>query len=74
MRDWLKNVDEIDRDCILQWEYLLGRKLSSYEEYEILDKMVDDMILDWESRKDFFRDYPELQKYRKVMIICKIIE
>ena len=69
MRDWLKYADEIDKDCILQWEYLLGRKLSGYEEYEMLDKMIDEMVLEWESRKTFFKEYPELQKYRKTMIV-----
>lgn len=65
MRDWLSELDQIDRDCVHQYEYLLGRKLSGYEEYSEIDRQVDEMILDYSSRKDFFEDYPELKKYAK---------
>lgn len=64
MRNWLKDVDEIDRDCIHRYEYLLGRKLKSYNEYSEIDGQVDEMILEFESRKEFFKAYPELKKYR----------
>ena len=64
MRDWLY-VDEIDRDCIHRYEYLLGRKLKDYKEYIEIDRQVDEMILEFESRKEFFEAYPELKKYRK---------
>lgn len=64
MRDWLKGVDEIDRDCIHRYEYLLGRKLKGYNEYSEIDGQVDEMILEFESRKEFFKAYPELKKYR----------
>lgn len=70
MRDWLRCTDEIDRDCILQWEYLLDRKLNDYNEYDILDGMIDEMILEWRSRPKFFKRYPELEKYKKIMIVC----
>jgi hypothetical protein len=66
MRDWLKCLDELDRDCVHQYEYLLGRKLKDYNEYVEIDKQVDDMILDFESRKDFYKEYPELKKYKKI--------
>lgn len=65
MRDWLKNVDEIDRDCIHRYEYLLGRKLKGYKEYQEIDNQVDEMILEFESRKEFYEAYPELKKYRE---------
>ena len=65
MRDWLKTLDEIDRDCVHQYEYLLGRKLKSYDEYHEIDSEVDEMILEFESRKEFFEQYPELKRYRK---------
>ena len=71
MRDWLRCVDEIDKDCILQWEYLLDRKLNDYNEYDILDGMIDEMILEWKSRRKFFKKYPKLEKYKKTMIVCK---
>ena len=71
MRDWLRCVDEIDKDCILQWEYLLDRKLNDYNEYDILDGMIDEMVLEWKSRREFFKQYLKLEKYKKTMIVCK---
>lgn len=64
MRDWLKDADEIDRDCIHRYEYLLGRKLKNYDEYSEIDGQVDEMVLEFESRKEFYKAYPELKKYR----------
>lgn len=66
MREWLKNMDEIDIDCIHRYEYLLGRRLKDREEYSEIDGQVDEMILEYESRKEFFEVYPELRRYRKV--------
>ena len=66
MRDWLKSEDEIDRDCIHRYEYLLGRKLKDCREYHEIDAQVDEMILEFDSRKDFYESYPELKKYREV--------
>lgn len=68
MRDWLKNLDEIDKDCVLQWEYLLGRKLKNREEYALIDGMIDEMVLDWDSRKEFFKEYPQLKKYKETIV------
>lgn len=65
MRDWLKDVDEIDRDCIHRYEYLLGRKLKNYDEYSEIDGQVDEMILEFNGRKEFYEAYPELKKYRR---------
>lgn len=65
MRDWLKDVDEIDRDCIHKYEYLLGRKLKNYDEYREIDDQVDEMILEFNSRKEFYKKYPQLKKYKK---------
>lgn len=70
MREWLRNTEEIDKDCILQWEYLLNRKLNDFNEYHILDGMIDEMILEWRSRPEFFKQYPELERYKKMMIVC----
>lgn len=64
MREWLKNLDEIDRDCIHKYEYLFGRKLKDYEEYREIDSKVDDMVLEFNSRRDFFNEYPELKQYK----------
>lgn len=64
MRNWLKNVDEIDRDCIYKYEYLLGRKLKSYNEYREIDSQVNEMVLEFEGRKDFYEVYPQLKKYK----------
>jgi hypothetical protein len=66
MREWLKCLDEIDRDCVHQYEYLLGRKLKNRAEYSEIDGQVDEMILEYRSRKEFFKYYPELTKYRSV--------
>ena len=65
MRDWLTSLDEIDRDCIHRYEYLLGRKLKNYNEYAEIDGQVDEMILEFESRNKFFEVYPELKKYKE---------
>lgn len=62
---WFNNFDQIDKDCILQYEYLLERKIESYEEYSEIDSKVEEMILEWDSREEFFKKYPELEKYRK---------
>ena len=64
MREWIKSVDEIDRDCIYKYEYLLGRKLKDYNEYREIDGQVEDMILDFAGRKDFYKEYPGLKKYK----------
>jgi hypothetical protein len=66
MREWLKVLDEIDIDCVHRYEYLLGRKLKDRKEYSEIDGQVDEMILEYESRKEFFEVYPELRRYRKV--------
>lgn len=64
-RYWLDDLDQIDADCILQYEYLLGRKLESYDEYIEIDNQVDEIILEWDNREEFFECYSELEKYRK---------
>lgn len=66
MREWIKCLDEIDRDCVYRYEYLLGRKLNGHDEYSEIDSQVDEMSLDWHSRKEFFKAYPELKKYKKI--------
>ena len=65
MRDWLRDLDEIDRDCVHRYEYLLGRKLKSFTEYCMIDSEINEMVLEFESRKEFFECYPELKKYRE---------
>ena len=64
MRDWLKSEELIDRDCIYRYEYLLGRKLKDHDEYVEIDKQVNEMVLEFDSRKEFYKTYPELKKYR----------
>lgn len=64
MRSWLKNLEEIDLDCVLQYEYLLGRQLTGRDEYLEIDKQVDEMVLEFQNRKDFFAAYPELARYK----------
>ena len=65
MREWLKSLDQIDLDCVHQYEYLLERKLKDHAEYSEIDKQVDEMILEWDSREEFFEAYPDLKKYAK---------
>ncbi len=65
MRQWLKKLDDLDCDCVLQYEYLLGRKLAGRDEYAEIDGQVDEMILEWTSRGAFFAAYPELKAYAK---------
>lgn len=64
MRDWLTSLDLIDRDCIHKYEYLLGRKLKDWNEYVEIDKQVDEMVLEFEGRNEFFEAYPNLRKYK----------
>ena len=66
MRGWLSSLDEIDRDCVHKYEYLLGRKLKDWNEYVEIDSQVDEMVLEFEGRKEFFEAYPELKKYKEV--------
>lgn len=61
MRDWLKPVDEIDRDCIHQWEKLLRIKFQSYDEYSEVDGLIEDMILDYENKKELKMEYPNIE-------------
>ena len=64
VRDWIYNGDELDRDCIYRYEYLLGRKLKDWNEYHEIDEQVDEMVLEFTSRKEFFEAYPNLRKYK----------
>lgn len=64
MREWLKTLSEIDLDCVQRYEYLLGRQLTGPEEYTEIDRQVNEMILEWEDRTEFFAEYPMLQTYR----------
>lgn len=66
MRDWVQRLDDIDIDCVYQYEYLLERKLNDYNEYHEIDSQVDEMILEFESREEFFKAYPELIKYKTI--------
>jgi len=66
VRDWIYQGDEIDRDCIHKYEYLLGRKLKDWNEYIEIDSQVDEMVLEFEGRKEFFEAYPALKKYKEV--------
>lgn len=65
MRYWIKQLDDIDKDCVLKYEYLLGRKLSGYKEYSEIDNQVDEMVFEFDGRKDFFKYYPNLKSYRE---------
>ena len=64
MRDWLASLDEIDRDCIHHYEYLLGRKLKDWNEYVEIDSQVDEMVLEFSGRREFFKAYPNLRNYK----------
>ena len=61
MRTWLKPVDEIDRDCIHQWEKLLKIKFNSYDEYSNVDELIEDMILDYDTKSELKKDYPNIE-------------
>lgn len=62
MRDWLKELDEIDRDCVRKWEHFLRMKFNSRDEYRVADALIDDMILDYETKRDFTKAYPTCEK------------
>ena len=63
-REWIYEGDEFDRECILKFEYILGRKLKDFKEYENLDSYLDGMVIEYAGRKDFFADYPDMRKYK----------
>lgn len=69
LRDWVEEADEIDKDCILHWEYLLGRKLVNYDEYSMIDSMIDEMVIEWEDRQEFFEEHPELKQYMEIEVV-----
>lgn len=66
--DWARNESLIDQDCIAQWGVILGRPLTSREEYLEIDDEIHEMVLDWYGRdpEEFFTDYPGMVKYRAV--------
>lgn len=72
MRDWFEKLDEIDRDCVLKYESLLGRRLKNVDEYREIDEQVDEMILEWDNRKAFFEAYPDLKKYANPHVLDRI--
>lgn len=61
IREWLKPVDEIDRDCIHHWEKLLGIKFRSYEDYSEIDSWIEDMILDYDTKAELINEYPNIE-------------
>ena len=69
VRDWVDELDEIDQDCVHQYEYLLGRYLKDNAEYVEIDSKVMEMILEFETREDFFECYPELLSYANPALI-----
>lgn len=63
--DWKSYLRAVDLDCALQYEEFLGRPLTGKEEYKEIDAQVDEMVLDFESKEEFFTAYPSLRKYAK---------
>lgn len=59
-RSWIKKVSEIDRDCILQWENFLNIRFFSYEEYAKVDKLIDEMVLEYDSISNLTETYPDI--------------
>ena len=71
VRDWIYQGDEFDTGCILKFEYILGRKLRDFEEYLNLDSRLDGMVIEFSGRKDFFKYYPEMRKYKTEFCLDK---
>lgn len=44
-RRWIYEGDEFDLDCILKFEYILGRKLRDFEEYKIWTAILTEWLL-----------------------------
>ena len=63
-RKWIHRGDEFDKECILKWEYILGRKLRDWDEYVMLEDQLYGMILEYQGRKDFFADFPKMKRYK----------
>lgn len=72
VRDWIYKGDEFDVECILKFEYILGRKLRDFEEYRNLDSRLDGMVIEYNGRKDFYADYPEMKKYRTEFCLDRV--
>ena len=60
MRDWYKTASDIDRDCIHWWERLFRIQFKSYEEYSKVDALIDEMILEYENKKELKQFYPNI--------------
>lgn len=66
-RVWFDKLHDIDCECVIAWEKLLGRNLEDENEYTKLEDELNDMILDWiDWPRKFFEEYPEFLKYKKV--------
>lgn len=63
MREWIEQLDDIDKDCVKHYEYLLGRELKDRIEYKEIDGQVEEMILEWDSIDDLLECYPVLKQY-----------
>lgn len=68
MRDWLKELDDLDRDCVRKWEQFLRMKFNSRDEYRVADAFIDDMILDYETKRDFTKAHPTCEKAIKTKL------
>lgn len=62
MRDWLKELDEIDRDCVHTYERFLRCKLIDKQEYIEIDSLTDECPMEFNTTKEFFGKYPEIKK------------
>ena len=71
-RSWIYDGDEFDIECILKFEYILGRKLRDFEEYLNLDSHLDGMVIEYAGRKDFYADHPEMKKYRTEFCLDRV--
>lgn len=60
MRDWLKPLQEWDRDCVHRWEKLLGIKFNSLTEYLEIDMLIDEMILEYETKRELEAAHPDI--------------
>ena len=70
MREWMKELNDTERDAVHEFEYLLGRKITDKNEFHAIIKILPkEAMLNGYGRVEFFRAYPFMRKYKKSRVI-----
>lgn len=69
MREWVKELNNVERDAVHEFEYLLNRQLQDKDEFHnILKLLPDEALLNGYGRIEFFRAYPFMRQYREKVV------